>query len=99
MTGDSPALQGSPASTGTSDARAQSSADSAASNQPGPALFVRLARFSDMVVALAALIAAFVLTNVGRMPQGFTDFLALRLTVKNLVLLLAFAVFWRVICT
>jgi exopolysaccharide biosynthesis polyprenyl glycosylphosphotransferase len=69
------------------------------SDRPGPALFVRLARLSDMVVALGALIAAFLVTNVGRMPHGFGDFLALRLTVKNLLLLLAFALAWRVICS
>jgi exopolysaccharide biosynthesis polyprenyl glycosylphosphotransferase len=69
------------------------------SAQPGPALFVRLARLSDMVIALVALIGAFVVTNVGRMPQGFAEFLALRLTVKNLLLLLAFAAVWRVICS
>ena len=31
------------------------------------------------------LIGAFFVTNVGRMPHGFGDFLALRLTVKNLL--------------
>jgi exopolysaccharide biosynthesis polyprenyl glycosylphosphotransferase len=67
--------------------------------QPGPAVFVRLARITDTVVALGALIAAFLATNVGRMPRGFGDFLALRLTVKNLLLLLAFALAWRVICS
>jgi exopolysaccharide biosynthesis polyprenyl glycosylphosphotransferase len=51
-----------------------------------------------MVIALTALVGAFLVTNVGRMPQGFGDFLALRLTVKNLLLLLAFAAVWRVIC-
>jgi exopolysaccharide biosynthesis polyprenyl glycosylphosphotransferase len=66
--------------------------------QPGPALFVRLARLSDMGVALAALMGAFMVTNLGRMPHGFPEFLALRLTVKNLLLLLAFAAVWRVIC-
>ena len=69
-----------------------------ANGQPGPGLFVRLARLSDLIVALIALIGAFMLTNVGRMPHGFGEFLALRLTVKNLVLLLAFAVAWRIIC-
>jgi exopolysaccharide biosynthesis polyprenyl glycosylphosphotransferase len=68
-------------------------------DRPGPAFFVRLARLSDMVVALGALIGAFLVTNVGRMPHGFGDFLAVRLTVKNLLLLLAFALAWRVICS
>src|SRR5512133_2917330 len=69
------------------------------SSQPGPALFVRLARLSDTVIALATLITAFLVTNVGRMPHGLQDFLALRLTVKNLLLLVGFAVAWRGICT
>jgi exopolysaccharide biosynthesis polyprenyl glycosylphosphotransferase len=68
------------------------------SSQPGPALFVRLARLSDMIIALATLITAFLVTNVGRMPHGLQDFLALRLTVKNLLLLMGFAVVWRGIC-
>jgi exopolysaccharide biosynthesis polyprenyl glycosylphosphotransferase len=68
------------------------------SSQPGPALFVRLARLSDSAVALATLIIAFLVTNVGRMPHGIQDFLALRMTVKNLLLLLAFAAAWRAIC-
>jgi exopolysaccharide biosynthesis polyprenyl glycosylphosphotransferase len=52
-----------------------------------------------MAVALTALVGAFVLTNVGRMPHGFGEFLAVRLTVKNLVLLIAFAAAWRMVCT
>src|SRR4051794_9678153 len=58
-------------------------------HQPGPAVFVRLARISDAVVAVGALVGAFLMTNVGRMPQGFGDFLALRITVTNLLLVLA----------
>lgn len=60
---------------------------------------MQLARLTDLIVALAALIGAFLVTNVGRMPQGFAEFLAMRLTVKSLLLLLGFAVTWRVICT
>ena len=66
---------------------------------PRAAMFLRWARWSDMAVALTALVGAFLLTNVGRMPEGFGDFLALRLTVKNVVLLIAFAGAWRLVCT
>jgi exopolysaccharide biosynthesis polyprenyl glycosylphosphotransferase len=52
-----------------------------------------------MVIGVAALVGAFLITNLGHMPQGLGEFLALRLTVKNLVLLVAFALAWRVICT
>jgi FlaA1/EpsC-like NDP-sugar epimerase len=63
------------------------------------ALFLRWARMSDMTVALTALVGAFLITNLGRMPDGFREFLALRLTVKNVVLLMAFAAAWRLVCT
>jgi len=66
---------------------------------PRIALFLRWARLTDLVVALTALIGAFLITNVGRMPDGFGDFLAMRLTVKNVVMLLAFAAAWRLVCT
>ena len=85
------------AATARSNGGGHSSAWSGSAH-PGTGLFVRLARLSDLVVALIVLIGAFMVTNVGRMPHGFTEFLALRLTVKNIVLLFAFAVAWRIIC-
>jgi exopolysaccharide biosynthesis polyprenyl glycosylphosphotransferase len=54
---------------------------------------------TDSATGAIALVGAFLITNVGRMPAGFHDFLALRLTVKNLLLLVAFAGAWRLICT
>jgi exopolysaccharide biosynthesis polyprenyl glycosylphosphotransferase len=66
--------------------------------QPGPALFIRLTRISDLIVGFGGLIGAFMVTNLGRMPNGFREFLSLRLTVKNLLLLLAFAGAWRLLC-
>jgi exopolysaccharide biosynthesis polyprenyl glycosylphosphotransferase len=52
-----------------------------------------------MTVAISALIAAFLITNLSRMPTGFQEFLLLRLTVRNLLLVLGFAVVWRLTCT
>ena len=98
MREDSVALDQLPATARSNGAGHGNSSAWSANGHPGPALFVRLARLSDLVVAVIALIAAFMVTNVGRMPQGFAEFLALRLTVKNLVLLLAFAGAWRIIC-
>jgi exopolysaccharide biosynthesis polyprenyl glycosylphosphotransferase len=98
MMEDSAILQPSPAAARPNGNGYHPSSAWLANGQPGPGLFVRLARLSDLVVALIALVGAFMLTNVGRMPHGFGEFLALRLTVKNLVLLLAFAVVWRIIC-
>jgi exopolysaccharide biosynthesis polyprenyl glycosylphosphotransferase len=95
---DSTTLEPPPTSPRANGAGHHASSVFRSGGQAGPALFVRLARLSDMVVGLGALIGAFVVTNVGRMPQGFGDFLALRLTVKNLVLLLGFAAVWRVVC-
>jgi exopolysaccharide biosynthesis polyprenyl glycosylphosphotransferase len=69
------------------------------SEQPDAALFIRFVRVSDLIVALAVLIGSFLVTNLGRMPQGFTEFLAMRLTVKSLLLLVGFAAAWRAICT
>src|SRR5882724_9734608 len=66
--------------------------------RPREALFIHWARVSDTSVGVLALIGAFLITNVGRMPHGLEGFLAIRLTVKNLLLLLAFACVWRLIC-
>src|SRR5215203_568685 len=98
MIEDSVTLDQVPAAARSNGAGHRHSSAWLASGHPGPALFVRMARLSDLVVAVMALIGAFMLTNVGRMPHGFGEFLALRLTVKNLVLLLAFAAAWRIIC-
>jgi exopolysaccharide biosynthesis polyprenyl glycosylphosphotransferase len=62
------------------------------------ALYIRMCRVSDMIVAVAALIVAFVVTNIGRMPDGLADFLAFRLSIKSVMLLAFFGVAWRVIC-
>lgn len=58
---------------------------------------LQLYRFSDAVVAALALVLSYVITNVNHMPKGMAEFLALRLTVKNLLLLAVFAVLWRAI--
>ena len=67
--------------------------------RPREALFLHWARRSDTAIAVVMLIGAFLATNLGRMPSGFHEFLALRLTVKNLLLVLGFAALWRLICT
>jgi exopolysaccharide biosynthesis polyprenyl glycosylphosphotransferase len=67
--------------------------------RPRQALFLYWARLSDMAAGVVTLIAAFLITNVGRMPSGFHEFLAVRLTVKNLLLVVGFAAVWRLVCT
>jgi exopolysaccharide biosynthesis polyprenyl glycosylphosphotransferase len=62
------------------------------------AIYLELCRYADTGLAVVILLGVFLLTNVERMPNGFQDFLALRLTVKNLLLIAGFAVVWRVLC-
>jgi exopolysaccharide biosynthesis polyprenyl glycosylphosphotransferase len=61
-------------------------------------LFVRLCRATDLAVAVFLLLLVFVASNAGRMPGGLDDFLTARLTVENILVLLAFATLWRLIC-
>jgi exopolysaccharide biosynthesis polyprenyl glycosylphosphotransferase len=65
---------------------------------PTVRVYLRLCRILDLAVALGVLLAAFLVTNIGRMPHGFAEFLGLRLTVRNLLLLMGFAVAWRLVC-
>ena len=71
----------------------------AETGRPREALFLRWARVSDTSAGVGGLIGAFLITNVGRTLAGFQEFLLLRLTVRNLLLLAAFAGVWRLICT
>lgn len=50
-------------------------------------------------MAVAVLLAGFVASNLHRLPVGLQEFLELRLTLKNLILVLGFAVVWRLLCT
>jgi exopolysaccharide biosynthesis polyprenyl glycosylphosphotransferase len=61
-------------------------------------LQVKLFRASDTIVVVGVLLLAFIAVNLGDMPGGMRDFLELRLTVKNLLLLIAFAAAWRLVC-
>ncbi len=67
--------------------------------RPGVRLYLRLCRVVDLWVAVGVLLVAFLVTNIGRMPLGLAEFLAMRLTVKNLLLLIGFALAWRLVCT
>ena len=60
--------------------------------------YLRVARVGDTVSAVLVLIGGFVASNLDRMPAGFQDFMEIRLTVKNLVLVLGFACVWRLVC-
>lgn len=61
-----------------------------------PLLF-RLYRFVDLFVVLVVLGVTFVVTNLDSMPKGMDNFLAVRLTVRNLLVVGAFLVLWRLV--
>jgi exopolysaccharide biosynthesis polyprenyl glycosylphosphotransferase len=77
--------------------------------QPGPwrkprlrgaqsrALYVKLCWTADLVVGMATLAGVFLVANIGHMPDGLGDFLAFRLTLKTVLLLVGFGVLWRLI--
>ncbi len=58
-------------------------------------LYITLCQFSDTAAALASLVGAFLLTNLDRMPRGWDEFLALRITLQKILLVSLFLVAWR----
>jgi exopolysaccharide biosynthesis polyprenyl glycosylphosphotransferase len=68
-------------------------------SRPGMELQLQLVALCDMAVMLVVLLVpVFIGTNLRSMPQGLTEFLALRVTVKNLLLLVGFTLAWRMLC-
>jgi exopolysaccharide biosynthesis polyprenyl glycosylphosphotransferase len=65
---------------------------------PEVRLQLQLMVLSDTVVVVGVLLAVFIVSNAGRMPEGLAEFLALRVTVRNLVLLALFAAAWPLLC-
>jgi exopolysaccharide biosynthesis polyprenyl glycosylphosphotransferase len=57
-----------------------------------PAIVYRIA---DYAVLISALTGALIATNLGEMPRGVDEFLAIRMSLKNILLLAAFLGFWR----
>jgi exopolysaccharide biosynthesis polyprenyl glycosylphosphotransferase len=51
----------------------------------------------DAALAALFLVGGFLASNIARVPSGWRAFLEMRLTVKNLLLVLAFAATWRII--
>jgi len=56
-------------------------------------------RLTDSVLGVGLLLTAFLATNLNQMPHGVNDFLSIRLTLKNLLLVGLFSVGWRITCT
>lgn len=55
-------------------------------------------QLADIASALVALFAVFVMVNIQTLPSGLADFLALQVTVKNLLLLISFCFLWQSLC-
>jgi exopolysaccharide biosynthesis polyprenyl glycosylphosphotransferase len=68
-----------------------------ARTEPRPAerLYLSMCRTIEPPLAVGLLLVVFLATHLVRAPADFDEFLALRITVKNLLLLLAFVVSWR----
>lgn len=62
---------------------------------PGRAYLVKTYRLFDIAAALIALVSAFIALNLKKLPIGLASFLAMRVTVKNLLLLIAFSLLWQ----
>lgn len=64
-----------------------------------PPVPVAVYRLCDTLAPLVALLTALVLTNLGEMTTtGVENFLAVRVSMKNLMLVAGLLVFWRVSC-
>lgn len=57
-----------------------------------------MAPTGDTVIAVLALVGGFLVSNIDRMPAGLRGFLEMRLTVKNLLLVIGYAIAMRLIC-
>jgi exopolysaccharide biosynthesis polyprenyl glycosylphosphotransferase len=66
----------------------------AVSPKPPPAFVYRAFQLSDVAMALLALGGAFVLLNLHRAPHGLGEFLALRVKVGKVLLVVLFAFCW-----
>lgn len=57
-----------------------------------------MARIGDTAIAVVVLLGGFLASNIDRMPTGLQGFLEMRLTIKNLLLVVGFAAAWRLTC-
>src|SRR6185295_7399491 len=55
-------------------------------------------KIADVAIAILCVPSAFIVMNVGNLPDDATGFLALRVSVKNLLLITLFASLWSIIC-
>lgn len=57
----------------------------------------RIFALVNAAVALSVLLGVFIFVNRNRMPDGLAEFLALRITVKNLIVSVLFVLVWLVV--
>ena len=62
-----------------------------------PTIRNRILALVNAVVALSVLLGVFIFINRNQMPDGFAEFLAMRITVKNLILSASFLLVWLVV--
>jgi exopolysaccharide biosynthesis polyprenyl glycosylphosphotransferase len=60
---------------------------------------LRIARIGDTVIGVLVLLGGFIASNLARMPHGLQGFLELRLTIRNLLLVVGYTVAWRLVCS
>lgn len=65
---------------------------------PSQNYLVRAYQLVDVAALLLALFIVFVVVNFQSLPSGLADFLALRVTVKNLLLLTSLGFLWQSLC-
>ena len=58
-------------------------------------LIARLTWLFDDAVALIVMLLTYAVMSVGRLPGGVQEFLAVRLTVRNVALAIVFMVIWH----
>lgn len=62
---------------------------------PDERLYLQMCRVIDTPLAVGLLLVSFLAMNLRRTPYALDEFLALRITVKNLLLVGSFALCWR----
>jgi exopolysaccharide biosynthesis polyprenyl glycosylphosphotransferase len=93
-----PTLTGRKPPAGASPRRPRATARRRRAARPDVRLQIRLFRRTDPIAVVGALLLVFLATNLGHLLERADEFLALRITVKNLLLLCLFGVAWRLAC-
>jgi exopolysaccharide biosynthesis polyprenyl glycosylphosphotransferase len=61
----------------------------------GGEYLIKTYRLFDVAAALVALVTVFMAVNLKDLPVGFAGFLTMRVTIKNLLLLIGFSYLWQ----